>query len=381
MASCYIKNGSWYASIKHPEKGWINVRMTPQPANKREAKAWVYSEEQRAVEQPAATHKSGTIGALMETWIGSLRNRDATVDGQRSRKHLVPAFGKLTIAEVTTRRVLIWIDDKRAEKNPLADASIRRVLGCLSRFFSWAIERGHATANPVRAIPMGKRPRDAARSVDAPWIDDEAIVRKVLNELPAPFDLMFYLGNRCGMRTGEIAALTLSDLGWLSEGVIRVRRSYDGALKEDKYSAGTVKWVPAATDAEKFLEPHLTRRRAVGAGPEDLLFQPCRGIGEQHSSHLPKFYGPVQIGRAWRPVAEALKIKCTWYEATRHSFASRNASAGVALDEISAALGHSSPVVTRRYYDHFVRKNFSDAIRAGIGSPKLAPVKAAKGGR
>ena len=37
------------------------------------------------------------------------------------------------------------------------------------------------------------------------------------------------------------------------------------------------------------------------------------------------------------------------------------------LDEVSAALGHSSPVVTRRYYDHFVRKSFSPEIRRGLG--------------
>lgn len=53
----------------------------------------------------------------------------------------------------------------------------------------------------------------------------------------------------------------------------------------------------------------------------------------------------------------------TFYEATRHSFTSRNLAAGVPLDEVSAALGHSSPVVTRRFYDRYVRKTYSDAIR------------------
>jgi hypothetical protein len=65
---------------------------------------------------------------------------------------------------------------------------------------------------------------------------------------------MFYLGNRSGLRTlrtGEIAGLRMSDLGFLGEGVIRARYSYDGPLKEDKDGTGKVKWVPAAEDARR----------------------------------------------------------------------------------------------------------------------------------
>ena len=57
----------------------------------------------------------------------------------------------------------------------------------------------------------------------------------------------------------------------------------------------------------------------------------------------------------------------TWYQATRHSFASHRCSQGVSLDEVSGALGHSSPVVTQRYYNHFVRKTFDDGLRRGLG--------------
>ena len=65
----------------------------------------------------------------------------------------------------------------------------------------------------------------------------------------------------------------------------------------------------------------------------------------------------------------------TWYEATRHSFVSRHLAAGASLDEVSAAVGHSSPVVTKRFYDHFVRRSFSPKLRAGLGLGKT------KGGR
>jgi integrase len=159
---------------------------------------------------------------------------------------------------------------------------------------------------------------------------------------------MFYLGNRSGLRTGEIAGLRLSDLDFLDEGVIRVRFSYDGPLKEDKRGEGKVKWAPAADDCKAFLGPWLARRVAEGAGPEDHVFVAPKGA----------CFGKVYLGRQWNPVAKRYGLKLTWYQATRHSFVSRSLSRGISLDEVSAAVGHSSPVVTRRYYDHFVRRAY-----------------------
>ncbi|HEY3804521.1 MAG TPA: hypothetical protein VGL61_18015 [Kofleriaceae bacterium] len=66
-------------------------------------------------------------------------------------------------------------------------------------------------------------------------------------------------------------------------------------------------------------------------------------------------------------IANEEKPKMTWYQATRHSFVSRHLSGGASLDEVSAAVGHSSPVVTKRFYDHYVRRSFSPKLRAGLG--------------
>lgn len=134
---------------------------------------------------------------------------------------------------------------------------------------------------------------------------------------------------------------------------------YDGPLKEDKDGQGKIKWVPAADDCEAFLGPWIAERKASGAGAEDLVFpgpkypkRPCR-----------KEY----IEGHWERVCERLELAITWYQATRHSFVSRLLEAGASLDEVSAAVGHSSPVVTRRYYDHFIRRTYSRTLRSGLG--------------
>ena len=297
-----------------------------------------------------------TCDELLPEWAASLRNRNASDDRQRMTKHVLPAFASHKLAEISVPVVMRWIDEQRANSG-LADSSIRHNLNLLSRFFSWAIERGMIELNPVRQIPIGKRPKQS-RKKDIPWLQDDAQVAKLVEGLPEPANYMFYLGNRSGMRTGEICGIRLSDFGFLDEGVLRVRYSYDGPLKEDKDEEGKTKWVPAADDCAAFLGPWLEKRRAAGALAEDFVFPAPTNKRKPCNARY--------LERRWLAVSKDVGVKITWYQATRHSFTSRLLAAGVPLDEVSAALGHSSPVVTRRYYDHFIRRSYSSDMRGGL---------------
>ncbi|WP_428262153.1 tyrosine-type recombinase/integrase [Haliangium sp.] len=301
-----------------------------------------------------------TCGELMNEWAAGLRNRNAQDDRSRLRRHVLPAFEGTRIAAIDLAAVMSWIDRQRAG-GKLSDASIRHNLNLLSRFFAWAIERGHTDVNPVRQIPTGRRPRQSPKR-QQPWLKDDGMVHRIVEVLPEPIHYMFYLGNRSGLRMGEISGLRMSDFGFVDEGVIRVRYSYDGPLKEDKDESGKLKWAPAADDCKPFLGPWLKDRERAGAQAEDLVFpgprtprRPCR-----------KEY----IEGHWERLRDQLGLGLTWYQATRHSFVSRLLAAGASLDEVSTAVGHSSPVVTRRYYDHFIRRSYSDRLRAGLGLGK-----------
>ena len=319
---------------------------------------------------------------LFQSFLDGLVNRNADDDRSRGRRHLAPKFDRMLLADVDLGAVMEWIDEQRAA-GELSDSSIRHNMNLLSRFFSWAIARGHVAINPVRQIPMGSRPTQSVKS-DTPWLADDAIVRKLINDLEEPINFMFYLCNRSGLRTGEAAGLRMSDMEFLDEGIIRVRFSYDGPLKEDKKGEGKVKWVPAPEDINEFLGPWLSTREAQEAGPEDRVFPCARRKGlcfrkeyiEACWEHVaPKHVGGRAVelkkkrkkGDKEQPVVKEQKPTMTWYQATRHSFVSRHLSGGASLDEVSAAVGHSSPVVTKRFYDHYVRRSFSPKLRAGLG--------------
>lgn len=348
----------YYVRYKNSEGRWVSS-PSHQPT-KAAAEALVRQIEARIAEGKVGIERpeqQGRCAELLEQFAASLTNRSAADDRGRMRLYLLPVFADKALRDVTLHAVMRWLDTMKAEAK-LSPASQRHCLNLLSRFFSWAIERGHATVNPVRQIPTGKRPQQPQKR-DTPWLEDDATVRKLVHALPEPINLMFYLSNRSGLRLGESAGLRMSDLEGIANGSVRVRFSYDGPLKEDKTGAGKVKWAPAAEDAAALLEPWLAKRRAEGAGPESLAF-PCATRGG-------RTYRRECIRGHWERATKALGLELTWYQATRHSFVTCSLRDGASLDEVSAAVGHSSPVVTRRYYDHHVRRSFSPELRRGLG--------------
>jgi integrase len=320
----------------------------------------------------------------MPRWLDSLTNRNAHDDKTQTLRHVLPRFKAKRPDEIDVAEVLQWVNEMKA--STLSPASQRKNLNLLSRFFGWCIVERKAQYNPVRNLPQKSRPKGKKRN-DRAWIDDDAVVRKAMQALPFPLDVMFYIANRSGMRPGELWGLRLSDLAFMDQGIIRVRYSYDGCLKEDKDGTGDkVKDVPCPDDAHVVLAPIIARRRAEGAGPEDVLFPRCLqrddGTDGKKKRKMPTARGqgklPYEVreqkrlvklvDREWGRVRVSLGLgKMTFYEASRHSAVSRNLSRGVSLDDASAGVGHHSPQVTKQHYAHFVRKTFPAAMRQGLG--------------
>jgi integrase len=111
-------------------------------------------------------------------------------------------------------------------------------------------------------------------------------------------------------------------------------------------------------------------------GGEGLLFSPAvatRG-GRPDLGSPPRF---VRMHTPHKHLRRAL-VACglpiiTWYNATRHTFASQWVMAGHPIETLSKVMGHSSVVVTERYAhlkpDLFSEKVF-DAVTVDLSQPK-----------
>ncbi len=121
----------------------------------------------------------------------------------------------------------------------------------------------------------------------------------------------------------------------------QVTSSRLGPLKDDE--ARTVPILDA-------LLPVLKRHR-LRTGGQGLLFQPDRPGRRAGKDGTPsRFMRPNTLHAALAAGLTAAKLPTlTWYQATRHTFASQWVIGGGSLERLALILGHSSTEVTRRY--------------------------------
>jgi integrase len=380
MASVYNRGTRakprWYASVKLLDGAW---RAYPTYGNsKEEAQTRANEMQQRAdrgLPVIARTEKRATVGELMTgegMWLASLSNRNAADDRRRACKHLVPAFAESTMPEMTMARVVAWLDDLKSLTGEarISSATQRHCFNLLSRFFSWAIERGHGDANPCRLLPARARPSTAAETRRT-WIEDERTARAIFHALPYPLDLVFLTGYISGLRPGEVCGLRMSDCAWLDEEdpearVLRVRHNRLGPLKEDKTGGGLVKWAVTSDDLIAQLAPHLARRQAQGAQGDDLVFATNEG-GVISRQRLQRAWATLTLPQDEGGKGLTLPAGLDWYGATRHSYVTRQIAAGADTEVVSASVGHADVRVTKKHYSHVVVKKFPASMRRGLG--------------
>lgn len=314
-----------------------------------------------------------TAGALFDLWAKALTNRSASNDRTIVRKYLRPKFGHVTVEEITRKVIKEWLGElaagKKEDGSPRLSAQTQKhVLGVLSRWFTWAIEEEHTTVefNPVKMV---RRPVVVHKKRAWLEVDGEEKLAKLVAAIGSPFDMMLTLGNRTGMRLGELCGLQMKDLDYLDRGYITVSHSYDGPLKEDKRGEGKVKTVPAPVDAAEAFKMHLARRKLQGAKPEDLVFVPSEIRSSRKSGWggIPKkmvHYHWVKACRAAGLVGEDGKTPAlTFYGATRKTAASRADRSDVAVEQISDSLGHADTAMTRKHYIDHRRTTFAPELR------------------
>jgi integrase len=90
----------------------------------------------------------------------------------------------------------------------------------------------------------------------------------------------------------------------------------------------------------------------VKTGGKGLLFTPMypRRGGRPKLGSVPTFMRPCTLNRHLRIALKACGLPpLTWYEATRHTFASLFVLGGGSLEMLRTLMGHSSVTTTERY--------------------------------
>lgn len=254
----------------------------------------------------------------------------STVEWYRHRLRQVQAFlGNPPVETITLRDLRRW---RAAVLTPSGDscparspATINGYIRAIRRFFSWMEKEGLITENPARAL----------RFVQVPDSDPKAIseedMRKMLSaaeDHPRDYAILCFLIDT-GCRAMGVVTLTLE----------RLDLNHRRAVVEEKHPGGTrARVVYFSEVTQKALTRWLEHRPPVG---HNYVFVSQRG-------------GPLSVWGLYQMLQRCAKragVRGRFNpHAFRHAFARTLLKNGASLDTVSKLMGHSSVMVTSRFY-------------------------------
>jgi len=235
----------------------------------------------------------------------------------------------------------------------LTDGLSRKSVGLIRSLLRSTLEDladdGVLRRNPVRrARPV--RQTDDTAAARCPWSEQDA--RRFLAEAhrSSSRPALWWLVVNCGLRSGELRALTIADLD-LSAGTLTISKSLD----DNHHQIGPTKSRRARTidlpsNVVAALRDHLAQRTSLG-GP---LFQARPGYHMAGATLLQELRGMRQ--RAGVAVL-------TRVHDLRHVAASLMLANGYPVATVAQILGHASAAITLGVYAHAIPRHVVQAPR------------------
>jgi integrase len=336
------------------------------------AQAILEESRRRAMSQGPNPANVAPLSVWVDEWLADRSGvlRSSKDDGYRWERHLKPVFGTMRPAEVEPEHVEAFIRAKRSEPDQdkqLKPETIGHCVRLLSRIYSSLIAKHKRTG--VRANPVHGLTRDVRRLYksdhdprNTPFIERVEDISRIIQALPAPLDVMFAVGAYAGPRPGEVRALAWADVSFERRS-IKVWQAVNedgnlGPLKDDE-----TRFLPILDP----LLPILQEWSRLTGGKGFLFPSPRQRRGKK-KTQATSFVQPHTYLDALAAVLGDLGLPdLTWYQSTRHTFASHWVMNDGSVAKLADILGHSTTEVTKRYA-HLLPGRFSAADLDRLGS-------------
>lgn len=261
-------------------------------------------------------------------------------------EHLLPTFGALPVASVSSDDVRAW-HDKMGKATPTARA---HAYGLLNAIMNTAVSDGKAALSPcvIRGAGTSRR----VKKIRPATLPELGVLTKAM---PEQYQAMILLASWCALRFGELTELRRRGVELTTrvvhdehgagvtrhEGVVHVERAVvraeGGFVVGDPKSDAGIRDVAIPPHLVPVLESHLATH--VGKGADALLFPAA------HGGHL----APATLYRQFYKARTAAARTDLRFHDLRHSGAVLAAQTGATLAELMARLGHSTPTAAMRY--------------------------------
>ena len=371
----------------------------------------IYDNTGRVLKQTDMTYSD-----LLEYWLEhevSQTCKPNTVENYRKkiRLHIKPELGKYRIRTITRQNLRDFLLKLYNEGFSLNTISVYR--GILTKSFHYAVDSGFLAVSPAENIQMPKSgglpPRTPTRTQPHVYIPADKMA-EILERFPegSSCHLPLMLGYHCGLRLGEVFALTWEDID-LERRILSVNRQvqwnagkengywYFSAPKYESYRAITIDPAIAellAREKENYLQSSLHTENYVAYYAEHPLqhtgvkpdkppaFNKIRAAaspgrnrnetgteekdeGEKWEVHFinvrknGKYNSPWTLKHASSVIHQELHFPEFDFHSLRHTHATVLMEHGAQLVYIQRRLGHANIKMTQNIYTN----HLTDEIR------------------
>lgn len=299
------------------------------------------AEEQRRLEEEAALAQYRAQITMTRFWDEVYRPAQGhkapgsrVAESAMWRKWIQPRIGGIPLVSLTASNLEpIKADMMSAGKAP---SSIKYAMAVISQVWSLALRDDIVSGNsPTKKIVLPKR--DNRRERYLTTTEAQELLHTLVTRSPIMHD-MAIMALDCGLRFGEIAALTWNDCDF-GRGLLHIR---DPKARVNRTAFMTDR-----------VRDTLERRKNLA--PEGNVFQyagkPVESAHKSFENAVNELFNQGVTDRRHRVCFHTL----------RHTFASRLVENGIDLYRVKELMGHSSIKMTERY-SHLSPKKFKEAI-------------------
>lgn len=332
------KTGTWYCKFYYEDyTGSRKQKLKRGFKLQREAKEWEHDFIANQATQPDMP-----FNALSQLYLEDKKahTKKITYETKKNRieKWILPYFNTQHINDITAPDVRKWQatlkESKNANGEPLSAGYMQNLVMELSSMFNFAIRFYGLSVNPchVAGNAVGKK----TKSLNF-WTKEEFDRFISTFDKSSPYYVAFLMLYYCGMRIGELEALTISDID-LENNIISISKTYH--LINGTGIVTTPKTQKANRDIiiPQFLSSIIREYEShiYSPTPDMRLFE------ASHSSYA----------RQMETHTQKANIKRIRLHDIRHSHASLLIEMGFSALLVSERLGHENVSTTLNIYSH-----------------------------
>lgn len=293
-----------------------------------------------------------TVAEWVATWLPSREADLRATSYQRLsgvvRSHVVPKFGRRTLASVGNAEVRAWVAE--LQTSGLSAASTRKAVFALRSALDAAVADRRIAINAAASVPLPSEKAPEQRFLSR---DDVDTLADAVEGVSPRRRVVVILGALCGLRWGEIAGLRRGRVDVLRSEitVCETAVQIDGKAVQfgEPKTKGSRRRIPVARSVMAEIDAHMAE--FVRPESDALLVTGSHG-GPQHRGTFHR--------HVWTPAVRAAGLEPLRPHDLRHTFVSLLVTAGANVKQVSTWAGHSSVTVTLDTYTHLFRDDGAD---------------------